>query len=131
MEIDTNNRPANRINPEDIAFPPIDFSSFDNVRIARDEDFRSVILQAAQNSECEFLFEIPAEMIGSNRKKAAAMRFFIENEPAYCFVVGKKTGSIEFLQEHEVSAAVSDFVHSYAQVLNLLAGEYPESEHIH
>lgn len=131
MEIDPNKTPQERVNPEDIAFPPIDFSTFENVRIARDEDFQSVIVQAAQNSECEFLFEIPAEMIGGNRKKAAAMRFFIENEPAYCFVVGKKTGSIEFLQEHEVSPALSDFVHSYAQVLNLLASQDPDADNVH
>ena len=90
------------------------------------QEFHTAVENAAENAGCEFLFEIPGALFGTEGSRAAAIRMNPENFSKMSFIIcDTKSGVIQVLDQEEAPARVSRFVKSYANVLCLLRADIP------
>ena len=88
------------------------------------EQFLGTVFNAARQSGCELLFEIPGILFYDPNGRAAAMRRGTPDDTELFFVLfNADNGEIRVLEENESPETVRDFTRSYAGVLGMIAGD--------
>jgi len=88
------------------------------------EQFLDTVFNAARQTGCELLFEIPSVLFYEPKGRSAAMRRGGRNNGELFFILfNADSGEIRILDEMEAPETVRDFTYSYAGVLGLIAGD--------
>ena len=88
--------------------------------LKKEHGFNNAIVEAADKSGCQFLFEVPAELFGFEESRAAAIKLNASHEDnQLAFILcDRATGVIHVLSNDEAPSSVIRFVESYANVLS-------------
>jgi len=93
--------------------------------LAKNEDYKDAIVNAAKNAGFQFMFDIPAEILGFEDCSASTIRLDdTSRSDKYAFIMcNRETGMIHVISQEEAPDAAVSFVKSYATVLSLLQAE--------
>lgn len=85
-------------------------------------DIKSALITATHQTNCRFLFEIPADLFGNKSFKAAVFKLNVESqeEDLAFILMNEETGVLHIIGQKEAPLSAVRFVKSYAKVLAFL-----------
>ena len=95
------------------------------LQIGESDGFSDVVIYAAEQSGCEFLFEVPGSLFNREDGRAAVIRSCptgSEGENCILYIIfDGDDGVIRILEEFEVPNSIQAMTHSYSKVLEYLS----------